>query len=442
MEVKSAPLVVMREEMTLKDLVQEVSLLIDSILLFHSLTPSPLFVSAASQAAAQLEKHVTIQFQSISIRITILSGKPLLDQIIQKLNSIPSAIKRTVSFGSFALFDTAGKYVVDFDAIKNDEVLFFQIPANLNQHSASDWKDEDLDDLHIKFVDVHSQRNLFPAHSATLSPTDLVRQSEFKNELQFIDTNFYSTFSLIVHSDESTHQSSFQHPISKSIAMVLKYHNLESAVDGFVYLLLYHVGFFDDWLYIFPQYEMVLAYGNNTSYKSKPDFTIMDVLSFYRVAVIEDKREQNSETVNSEPQLIAELIAIHQNNLFAVAKKRKVEDGDDGNESKSTIKNENLVGIRVNGLKFFFYNFTMTESLSQAMTSSKQAIAETTVTRFGDTQPLLDAPPRGLNFLYPPDREIIIDTLIEIKCIVSKQGRTSDRRNSRTKHSAIITDDK
>ena len=103
-------------------------------------------------------------------------------------------------------------------------------------------------------------------------------------------------------------------PLVKATYFLKKYQDQESIVDSFVSLLLEKLGFFDGWLYAFPQMKVPLLYGDATLKEATADFTILDVLSFYRMAVIEDKRLQDT-IINSEPQLIAEAIALHQANM-------------------------------------------------------------------------------------------------------------------------------
>ena len=67
----------------------------------------------------------------------------------------------------------------------------------------------------------------------------------------------------MIHAIDRTHDKRFQHPLAKCCAIILKYRTLESTVDGFMYPLLFYLGFFEEWLYVFPQYEMELVYGGD-----------------------------------------------------------------------------------------------------------------------------------------------------------------------------------
>lgn len=78
-------------------------------------------------------------------------------------------------------------------------------------------------------------------------------------------------------------------------------------------LLLYELGYYDGRLFAFPQFPMDLRFGGINK-QAIPDITVMDVLSFIRMIVVKDKKSRAMNFVNSEPQLIAELIAMHQRN--------------------------------------------------------------------------------------------------------------------------------
>ena len=63
----------------------------------------------------------------------------------------------------------------------------------------------------------------------------------------------------------------------------------------------------------FPRFPMDLRFGD-TSKQAIPVITVMDVLSFMRTIVMEDKKSNAMLYLNSEPQLIADLIAMPQRN--------------------------------------------------------------------------------------------------------------------------------
>ncbi len=314
-----------------------------------------------------------------------------------------------------------------------------EAPSKLSIVSASAWDSEQLDLLKVQFTDVgydgflrlllstKQESSTIPIETSAASLLDNIitpeRQTLIQNfiaELKPVDRDFKDKFLHMTHRDNPVIIEEFQHPIIKSAGMAFKYHHLESTVDGFVFLFLYRLGFFDEWLYLFPQFEMDLTYGSDVKATSKPDFTVMDVLTFLRVAVVEDKRVQGQDLIDSEPQLIAELISIHQNNTHKkIELKRKKDEVEDVEEP--------LIGIRVNGLKFFFYFFRMTKSLAEAMRRSQSSVEVTLVSRFAG---IAD---HGLDFCVPEQRELIIFTLAAIKESVQAMGRKSIRRESYSK---------
>ena len=103
-----------------------------------------------------------------------------------------------------------------------------------------------------------------------------------------------------------------QTPLVKATYLCTKYSYHESIVDSFVDRRL---GFYDGWLYPFPQLSLPLRYSAATPWRitATADFAIMHVLLFYCMAVVKDKCV-NNDMVNSGPQLIAEAIAMSQAN--------------------------------------------------------------------------------------------------------------------------------
>ena len=113
-----------------------------------------------------------------------------------------------------------------------------------------------------------------------------------------------------------------------------------------MHLLLNRLCFFSDWLFVFPQLRLKLKNGTATVKDAIPDFTVMDVGSFLRMAVMEDKRFDGL-SLDSEPQWIAELIAMAQANSEDGAKNAA--------ESKGVTVPHNIIGVCVNGLRFRLY---------------------------------------------------------------------------------------
>ena len=232
--------------------------------------------------------------------------------------------------------------------------------------------------------------------------------------------------------------------------MVQKYPNIESIVDEFVSILLRELMFNEEWLFVFPQLPLKLIFGTAIK-EAIADKTIMDIVSFYRMAVFEDKSVENVR-VNCEPQMIAEAIAVHQQNMRIKktaadrqASKRvkkthqdsKDEEAspdtyDDGNEMMQGVDaidnqlDEPLVAVRVNSHEFYFYSVSITSHILQAMQLQQEAVSETEVKKFCNL--LNDS--IGFNFLHQNDRQIIIESLDKICYVLRQVGILSERRES------------
>jgi hypothetical protein len=110
-----------------------------------------------------------------------------------------------------------------------------------------------------------------------------------------------------------------------------KYSNCEALVDDFVSNLLKELMFYSGWLYVTPQLSLDFYFGKHVT-EAKTDKTIMDIISFYLMAVVEDKSVDNVK-INSETQMIEEAIAAHQ-------QKKKIKLQESANK-KQKLKNNN-----------------------------------------------------------------------------------------------------
>ena len=192
--------------------------------------------------------------------------------------------------------------------------------------------------------------------------------------------------------------------------MLQKYGDHESAVDCFVQLLLYRLGYYSKWLNVFPQLRLKLIYGGGIVKDAIPDFTVVDVVSFLRMAVMEDKKRYSDSFANSEPQLIAELIALSQANAADEAVQKR-------------LPQQPVIGVCVCGMRFWFYCIDNPDCLLSAMATNTAAIQSTLVRKLGEDR-------NGLEFLVLEERKIIIKTLDTIANSFRKQGLTAERRQS------------
>jgi len=236
--------------------------------------------------------------------------------------------------------------------------------------------------------------------------------------------------------DGDQNKAMMQSPLVKATYLCGKYSDHESIVDSFVHHLLHRLGFNDDWLYAFPQLSLPLRYGTTSTTVAKADFAILHVLSFYRMAVVEDKRV-GSDTVNSEPQLIAEAIAMSQANKVESRKRIRSASGESsisksghssssGHSSPSSSTgsaalDDTLFGVRVNGLKFYFYSIPVSDAVLTAMSNSRTSAAPTIVYR------LMNKNAVCLDWAVKEQRVIIIEVLDAVRSYLSEEGSKSQR---------------
>jgi len=308
------------------------------------------------------------------------NSKHSLKRVHQELDLHP--------YDYFKLYDEQSFMVLNASGLVKDKLYFFKATKSLSPKSASNWTNEELDQLKVNFVDVDTFFDVSDCCSEMAK--------ELIAELSSLtDRSYLEDYAL--RADDSLKKF-----FPKAIFIIQKYSDHESAVDCFVQQLLYHLGFYDDWLYAFPQRRLKLKYGNKDEYFAVPDFTVMDIVSNVKMAVVEDKIF-DSMRVNSEPQLIAVLIALLQ-------------------LSNDSTSNSAVIGVRVNGLKFWFYRINNPDHLLNAMSSKVTANEQTDVDKLGGSD--------GLNFLVLNDRRLIITILDRICRTFKEEGILSTRRNS------------
>jgi hypothetical protein len=122
----------------------------------------------------------------------------------------------------------------------------------------------------------------------------------------------------------------YTHRLFRILFLMDKY-GCESLTNLFVYELLSHLNYCDGWLNVLPELHLDLTYGTKNSLHAatvRPDLTVLDLISFFRMCVIEDKSiisdeyDGKDKTENEEeevstalPQVIAEAIACLQQNI-------------------------------------------------------------------------------------------------------------------------------
>jgi len=115
--------------------------------------------------------------------------------------------------------------------------------------------------------------------------------------------------------------------------------------------------------------------------------------------------------------LIAESISAVQKNLeISTSYKRKWEDLDESATDSA------ILGLRVNGTFFFFYNVIVSRPILFAMKLKWPASEDTLIKMLGGSE--------GLNFLVSEHRVVIVTILDAWRADIEKKGRDSVRRLS------------
>ena len=383
----------------------------------------------------------------------IMPWQVLADVIIKRIKELNYKFPRAGS-EAFKVWNENASEVITYDDITNNSCVEFFIPESITPESANEWRQKKVEQLKVEIVNM-GVKEFVDKYDNSIDDTELGDKAkallETLKELTFENVSAPSascpnSWYSPEHRDEP-HRAA-QHPMSKAIFSVLNEPSQESAVDGFVRRLLAHIGYDDDWLLVREQHELKLRFGK-TLKTSKADFIVKDLLSFFRMAVVEDKSYNGD--IDSFPQLVADLIAVHQANVVQesiepVAKKQKV--GAKGKDNKSETKDdaeavaggdaedaaktvtegkadevpEPIVGVRVNGLRFWFFLIYIGRAIDNAMENLCTALSTTEVFKIGDEN--------GFDFCKSGDRETVIRVLDAIRRVLIKFGPSRGRLNS------------
>jgi len=312
--------------------------------------------------------------------------------------------------------------VYQYDALKINKTLQFFLPPKIIPKSANEWDDYKLYQLQLNFIkysDVEFLRQINPnniksekANNVITKLTDL--SSEF---LTKYDTKYAET-AAIQRICENTQLSDV---LIKSMFLSKKYSNNESLVDNFLVHLFLALGFYDGMLFAVPQMNLNLTF-SDTKCRAVPDFVIMDILSYCRMAVFEEKSISKVND-NSLPQLIAEAIATYQlNKETDIRNNKRLRNNDSNSVGINTENDESrtIYGIQVNGLNFTFYKINISEHIEQAMNTSTATNVPTDAYCTST-----------FDFLIKTERESIITILDCLRQHFEELGQKSQRKNSK-----------
>lgn len=344
---------------------------------------------------------------------------------------------RDDKFDGFVLENVDGVDVLGFGiSVRDKERLIFYSPEYITPASSSAWRIQKLEQLGMRTVRTSVEdffKNCFnlEIHRDNLSKA----ASDLCLELKDINQGDVTSKVDISHSVglRDVSDSAFavyRHPLVKALFLTWKYPNHESMVDSFMTLLLKELGYFSGLLFALQQFRLPLIFGENQYFKeSIADFLIMDLVSYYKMAVVEDKSVNESRT-NSLPQLVAESIALYQCNVtkeeeFGGTRKYLKVKHDQGIGSSSDLGRcavekeehnekgnglDHVIGIRVNGTVFHFYSIEISEAVCDAMRTLKPTTKQTPIVEIGK--------PQGYDFWNQQDRDVIILLLDYLRDII------------------------
>ena len=140
----------------------------------------------------------------------------------------------------------------------------------------------------------------------------------------------------------------------------------------------------------------------------------MDIISFYRAVVVEDKKTDERDFCGAEAQLVAEAVTAQQANV--------VKDHSHPNKkSRSQPTFNTIMGIRVCGFNFTFYRIPFSQPLIDAVLNEVVASETTVVQRCRH---------EGYDFRNPNHRKVIVTLLDSLLYQFTCDGEQAQRRLS------------
>lgn len=332
------------------------------------------------------------------------------------------------NYSAFVLEDDAGTIHVKAATIPSDSTLVLRWPEEIVPTSSGSWTDAMLTKLKVNTARLDldefcAQFGILQASNQALAPAarSLIANLSALTISTLDDYKVTSREDSVKRRDEAL----LREPIVKYAYLMNKYTHIEAAVDSFVLRVLIALGFEDGFLVSFPQLRLDLRFGE-TVRESIADYTIFDVISFFRMVVMEDKNVKEGKK-NSVPQMFGQAVAAHATN-----KPKADQDGPARKAARLTTKPAAepesepdtipMLGVRVNGNHFFFYAITITEQIVAAMDSCTVPTKATVMYRLGDEN--------GLNFLKAEDREVIVRVLSLMQERITFLGAESERQFS------------
>jgi hypothetical protein len=186
------------------------------------------------------------------------------------------------------------------------------MPERIVPLSGNEWTKVQLDQLKVVFQNLPDVKSFFNGADLRQFETSN-RGVELLAVLSEVDDTLFRKYTPAEEGDDGTGLSAIeirankmlQHPICKALFAARKYVTHESFVDDFVKHLLHEMGFNEGMLYIAPQMRIKLTFGA-VEKMATADVTVIDMLTYARIAVIEDKNwDEMQKNTDSTPQLVA-----------------------------------------------------------------------------------------------------------------------------------------
>jgi len=175
----------------------------------------------------------------------------------------------------YLFFDKDGNTISDINAIEKEDLIYFSQRSTIPMRCGSDWSEEDLQLLRIAIENVDINALLNPLGLTGDLPEQSTRASELITRLGLLNNDTLARYN--EYGIPSTRNDELlQEPIVKSILLLKKYSNHESAVDSFVQHLLVELGFETGMMYVFNKLRLQIRYGTGEFKDATADFTVLD----------------------------------------------------------------------------------------------------------------------------------------------------------------------
>lgn len=337
------------------------------------------------------------------------------------VSSLESSVARR-SFETYILENQLGQIIASTSTVVENETLNFYSPEKIVPVSSGSWSSAIIKQLKVNIETVTMAEFLLRFHivdDGKLSE----RAEQLVDSIKEINHEFLVQYNVQdKHQQDKLRGSAIHcHSLAKALFLMQKYVSCEALVDFFIVQLFSALGYNDGMLSTVPQFKMNLHFGGGNDRESIPDFLIMDILSYLKMVIVEDKN-WNLMKFNSFPQLFAEIIAMFATNEVKEqeTKKARIEESVPSNDS---VDEALALGVRVNGSVFHFHGVGRSPEVLKSLESLQVASDATNTIRLG--------PEAGLDFLIPEQRKQIIYVLDKFLENIVNMGRDSPRLNSK-----------